>query len=155
MAGGQAWSWDSNGNLTAKVGEADFAWDFEDRLQQATLADGTLVTHTYDANGVRVRTVTTSPGGPTEVVDYLVDTSEPLSHVVAETDGSGSLVAYYVRGVELLGVLRPAETRYYHADGQDSVRVLTDETGVVTDRYTYEAFASRRWIPSRASAPSP
>ena len=60
--GAQSWTWDANGNLTAKVDEATYAWDFDDRLQQVTLDDGTVVTHTYDADGVRVRTETQAAG---------------------------------------------------------------------------------------------
>ena len=34
----------------------------------------------------------------------------------------------------------PAGLRYYHADGLGSTRLLTDETGGVTDKTTFEAF---------------
>jgi uncharacterized protein RhaS with RHS repeats len=75
----------------------------------------------------------------------LVDTSGGLSQVVAETDDSGNLAAYYVRGDDLLGVLRPDgggdfTARYYHADGIGSIRALTDEAGNITDSYTHTAF---------------
>ncbi|MCP3973696.1 MAG: RHS repeat protein, partial [bacterium] len=138
-----SYSWDDNGNLTSMT-EGDvtaYFWDFENQWQSVVLPDGTLVDHTYDADGVRVRTETTSPGGPTEVVDYLVDTSGTLSHVVAETDGAGSLQAYYVRGDDLLAVFRPmTEVRFYHADGLGSIRALTDDTETVTDRWIFSAF---------------
>jgi len=143
--GRQSWTWDANGNLSAKVGEATYAWDVEDRLQRITLHDGTIVTHTYDADGVRVKSETRTPGGTTTAVDYLVDTSGPLSHVVAETIG-GTLAAYYVRGDDLLALMRPAveagawTSRFYHADGLGSIRALTDEGGAVTDRYSFTAF---------------
>lgn len=85
-----------------------------------------------------------------EAVDYLVDTAGPLSQVVGETASSGGgpavLSAYYVRGDDLLAVMRPGETagtwnsRFYHADGLGSIRALTDESGGVTDRYTFTAF---------------
>ena len=32
------------------------------------------------------------------------------------------------------------QTRYYHADGIGSIRRLTDESGTITDGYTYSAF---------------
>jgi RHS repeat-associated protein len=109
-----------------------------------------VVEHAYDADGNRVRTELTPANGPPVVTDYLVDTSGALSQVVAETDGAGALRAYYVRGDDLLAVMRPLvpvpataadwQTRYYHADGIGSVRRLTDETGAVTDTYTYSAF---------------
>jgi RHS repeat-associated protein len=78
-----------------------------------------------------------------------VDTSGPLSHVVAEIDGTtNTLEAVYIRGGdELLWVMRPDtgstsgwQTRFYAADGIGSVRRLTDEAAAVTDTYTYSAF---------------
>ena len=137
---GNAWTWDANGNLTAKGGEAAYGWDPEDRLKTSTLADGTVVAHVYDADGDRVRTMVTPPAGPPEITEYLVDPSGGLSQVVAETDGSGNLKAFYVRGNDLLAVLRATGDRFYHADGLGSVRALTDGSGTVTDRYSFEAF---------------
>ena len=93
--------------------------------------------------------VTPAGGGTPAVTNYLVDTTGSLSQVVAETDGAGALKALYVRADnELLAVLRPTgtttwATRYVHADGLGSVRVLTDETGTVTDTRDYEAFGTR------------
>jgi RHS repeat-associated protein len=153
-----AYGWDDNGNLTTKDAEATYTWDHENRLVRVETTDGTIVEHAYDADGNRVRTKVTPPTGPPTITDFLVDTSGPLSHVVAETDGSlppgapGSLKAYYVRGDDLLAVMRPLvtapaaatpadwQTRYYHADGLGSIRRLTDEAANITDGYTYSAF---------------
>ena len=93
--------------------------------------------------------VTPSGGGTPTVTNYLVDTTGSLSQVVAETAGTGAVTSLYVRADnELLAVLRPASastwtTRYVHVDGLGSVRVLTDETGVVADTRGYEAFGTR------------
>jgi RHS repeat-associated protein len=148
--GGQGWTWDANGNLAGKVGEATYTWDFDSRLQQVTLQDGTVVTHTYDADGVRVRSVTRKSDGTTTAVDYLVDTAGALSQVVAESTqvgaGVSALSAYYVRGDDLLAVMRPGAaaggwaSHFYHADGLGSIRALTDESAAVTDRYEFTAF---------------
>ena len=62
------------------------------------------------------------------------------SQVVAESDASATIEAYYVRGDDLLAVLRLAGARFYHSDGLGSVRLLTDESHTVTDRYIYSAF---------------
>jgi len=114
------------------------------------LLDGTLVDHLYDADGNRVQTkVTPAGGGTATTANYLVDTTGNLSQVVAESDGTGALTAIYVRANdELLAVLRPTgtttwATRCVHADGLGSIRVLTDETGTVTDTRGYEAFGTR------------
>lgn len=140
------YSYDANGNLTGKSGEATYTWDFDDRLIRVQRTDGTLVEHVYDADGNRVQTTTTPPGQPAKVTSYLVDTAGSLSHVVAEVDGNTGLQALYVRGLDdLLAVVRPDgaggwQSRFYHADGIGSVRRLTDEAGNVTDSYTYSAF---------------
>jgi RHS repeat-associated protein len=145
-ADGAVYAWDANGNLLSKsaVDGATYAWDLENHLVRVTKADGTVVTHAYDADGNRVRTEVTPPNGPPTATAYLVDPTGPLSQVIAETDGSGHLTAYYVRGDDLLAVIRPTGTRYYHADGLGSIRALTNETGAVTDRYTFSAFGELR-----------
>jgi RHS repeat-associated protein len=139
--GGQGYTYDDNGNLLTKAGEASYTWDLENRLVRVTRADGGLIEHVYDPDGNRVQTQTTLPGQGTQTVAFLVDTSGPLSHVVVETDGTtGGVLAHYVRGDDLLSVIRSSGTRFYHADGVGSIRRLTDETGNVTDTYTYSAF---------------
>jgi RHS repeat-associated protein len=139
------YGWDADGNLTTKSGEATYAWDRENRLVRVTKTDGTVVENTYDFDGTRVRTVTTPSGGAASTTSFLVDTSGSLSHVVAETNGAGALVVHYVRGDDLLALMRPNgsggwASRFYHADHIGSVRRLTDESGAITDGYTYTAF---------------
>lgn len=108
-------------------------------------ASGMTVEHTYDIDGTRVKTVTTPAGGPPQVVEYLVDTSGGLSQVVLEGSSATTISAYYVRGDDLISVIRPqaegpSVVREYHADGLGSIRALTDETGAVTDTWQFEAF---------------
>lgn len=143
-----AYGWDVDGRLTTKTGAdgASYVWDAEDRLLEVDLANGTVVRHTYDVDGVRVRTVVTPSGGgggstgAPQVTEYLVDTAGALSQVVAEGADAGSVSALYVRGDDLVAAVRGGETRYFHADGLGSVRALTDEAGNVTDRYDFTAF---------------
>jgi RHS repeat-associated protein len=140
-----AYTYDDNGNLVTKAGAVAYAWDTENRLVKVTKADGTVAEHAYDADGNRVQTKVTPATGPPTVTNYLLDTSARLSQVVAETDGAGTLQAAYIRGSDLLAVMRPDgaggfSERFYHADGLGSIRRLTDETGNITDGYTYTAF---------------
>jgi RHS repeat-associated protein len=138
---GTVYGYDDNGNLTSKSAEATYFWDFENRLIRVEKTDGTIVTHDYDVDGNRIRTEVTPAAGPPTVTNFLVDPSGSLSHVVAETDDVGNLIAHYVRGVDdLLAIIRPTEARYYHADGLGSIRFLTDESGALTDSYEYTAF---------------
>jgi RHS repeat-associated protein len=108
-----------------------------------------VVTNTGPYNAVVSGVFFGTPGAPT-VTNYLVDASGGLSQVVAETDGSGNVTAYYVRvGDELLEEVRPGavagtwSTRFVHSDGLGSVRALTDETGNVVDTRAYEAFGTK------------
>ncbi|HEX7184805.1 MAG TPA: RHS repeat-associated core domain-containing protein [Thermoanaerobaculia bacterium] len=139
---GVTYSWDANGNLVTRSAAdgATYLWSFDNRLIRVSSADGKVVEHAYDADGNRVRTEVTPPTGPPVVTEYLVDPTGPLSQVVAELDGQGNLVAFYVRGDDLLSVIRPSGSRFYHADGLGSIRLLTDELGAVTDTYTFSAF---------------
>ncbi len=145
---GTSYAYDANGNVTSKSGEAAYAWDFENRLTGANMTGGAAVAHQYDPDGNRVQTTVTA-GGNTATTNMLVDTVAGLSQVVAETDGSGSLTALYIRnGDELLEVRRPVgggtwTTRFVERDGLGSVRVLTDENGTTTDSRGYEAFGTK------------
>lgn len=142
-AGGTTWSWDANGNQTARSGAdaAAFAWTSEDLLARVTESTGTVIEHAYDADGNRVRTEVTPANGPPTAVDYLLDPEARTSQVLAEIGGEGVVDAFYVRaGSELLAILRPDGARYVHADGLGSIRLLTDETAAPTDRYAYSAF---------------
>ena len=82
----------------------------------------------------------TLANGPPQATNYLVDTSGALGQVVAESDGAGHPSAFYLRGDDLLAVIRPSGTRFYHADGLGSIRSLTDESGAETDHYATTAF---------------
>ena len=62
--------------------------------------------------------------------------------MLAEYDENGSLTTYYTRGAELILQERNDVKSYYIYDGHDSVRMLTDEDGTVTDLYTYDAFGN-------------
>ncbi len=153
---GTSYAYDANGNVTSKSGEAVYAWDFENRLTGANMTAGPAVAHQYDADGNRVQTSVTASGGSAATTNMLVDTvgcascGGGLSQVVAETDGTGNLIAVYVRSQdELLKLMRPGSTpgmwtsRFVHGDGLGSVRVLTDESGTISNTRAYEAFGTK------------
>ncbi|MCP4549449.1 MAG: RHS repeat-associated core domain-containing protein, partial [bacterium] len=143
-AGDLSYGWDTNGSLTslADDGENTYSWDFDHRLTTVMLADGTLTATTYDADSNRVRTALTPAAGPTTTIDYLVDTNGFLSYVVADIV-AGQVETLYTRSDDqLISLYRPASStkRFFHTDGLGSVRLLSDEDGVVTDSFSYTAF---------------
>ena len=62
--------------------------------------------------------------------------------MLAEYDENGSLTTLYTRGDELISQERNGVKLYYLYDGFDSVRMLTDGEGIVTDTYTFDAFGN-------------
>ena len=143
---GRTYDWDADGNLQRLRGDEDLSlsWDPENRLTGIRQAVGGAVDYTYDASGTLMSLRTTDSGGDTEERRLLVDPTGAVSQVIAETNENGELLAFYVRGDDLLGIIRSDERRFVHADGLGSVRMLTDLDATATDRYTYEAFGELR-----------
>jgi RHS repeat-associated protein len=116
-----------------------FGWDSTDvsgRLQTMTV-NGTSRTYEYDGLGNRL---SSTIGGVT--TRYVLDVSGSLSNVLAETDAGGTVTAYYIYGIGLVGKLLPdmaGTARYYHYDRGGNTVALTDDAGNVTDQYAYDS----------------
>ena len=91
----------------------------------------------YDYAGNRIAKI-----GELSATYYLVDTNGALSQVLAEYDENGTLITSYTRADQLISQERDGAKSYYLYDGFDSVRMLTDEGGNVTDTYTFDAFGN-------------
>ena len=129
-------SYDANGNTRSADG-VSYTYDYEDRVKGA---QGSAVRITYDGDGnLAAKTV----GGVT--TRYLVDEMNPtgFSQVVEEVV-DGAVVRQYTYGNSIVSQRQLIggtwSTSFYSFDGHGSVRQLTDESGVVTDTYTYDAF---------------
>jgi len=131
-AAGVSYGYDANGNLTSR-GSDSFTWDRENRMETASVG-GVSSSYVYNADGVRVQQTS---GGTT--TSYEVDVAAPLPVVVQ--DGTYS----YVYGLDLISAIDGSGNEiYYLYDGLGSVANLTDDSGVVTDSYTYDAFGGIR-----------
>jgi RHS repeat-associated protein len=150
-------SYDVNGNTsvgqTARLASAPAAadvYDFEDRLIVRTRADLSKVYLAYDADGIRTaKTIHDASAQLVSTTSYLICTNNLTGYAQVleerKTDASGTTLKTYAYGNDLLSVERVdsnalSETRYYLYDGGGSVRALADESGAITDRYTYDAF---------------
>jgi RHS repeat-associated protein len=144
------YTYDDNGNLKTRTVDgtlrATYEYDFENRLIRATV-DAQTTNYTYDVDGLR----TGQSGSDGTATAYLVDKNRDYAQVLVESKASVPLgttdVVRYVWGDDLIQMTRPDApgspttlTRYYHYDGQMSVRQLTDPAGVPSDAYTYDAF---------------
>src|SRR6185369_9761497 len=128
-------TFDGNGNTVAS-GPATYTYDFANRL---TGLDAGNVTFVYDGDGNRVGKTL---GGVTTF--YLIDDRNPTGQPqVLEEIVNGSVARTYTYGRSLVSQrTATGDVRFYHYDGQQSVRVLTDASAAVTDRYDYEAFGA-------------
>jgi RHS repeat-associated protein len=89
----------------------------------------------WDADSNRV-SFTSSTGGTTE---FMYDITAGIPAVIKETgsktyvrEPDGSLIAMFVGSYPY----------YYHFDALGSTRMLTDESGHITDSYTYDAWGN-------------
>jgi len=83
----------------------------------------------FDANGTEYELVYDTTAGIPAVIEE--STSGSTDHYIREPGGS------------LLARLHPTDgIRYYHFDELGSTRLLTDSSGAITDRYTYDAYGS-------------
>lgn len=139
------YEYDPNGNQLRQIDSAtdslqsEYFWDSENRLIAAdTDGDGSLdVEYEYDSDGIRV-----SKFVGDETTRYLLDANRPYQQVLEEYTPGGIIKVSYVHGIDLISQNRPDETgkSFYHVDGLGSTRALGNESGLITDRYIYDAF---------------
>jgi RHS repeat-associated protein len=148
------YTYDDNGNTLSKIKDATdqafYHWNAENQLIVADVTDTSGTTHVdyqYDADGIRVSS--TVAGQETR---YLIDTVQPYAEVLLEYRPSGLTVVSYAYGERLLSQDRGGVQSFYQVDGLGSTRALTNGSGLVTDRYVYDAFG--RTIGQVGSTPS-
>jgi RHS repeat-associated protein len=136
-SGATTYTYDPAGRMISKTdagGTTTYTWVDEDRMASVT-GPGVSVQYQYDADGRRVKETVGSV-----VKQYLIDRMLPYGQVVLETDGGNQLVAEFTYGLERISQARGGSSHFYLADGQGSIRQLTDSTGTVSDTWDYTAF---------------
>jgi RHS repeat-associated protein len=137
------YTYDNNGNTLTRSSSTEqvaYQWNSENRLVGMTRTDanGTqVVQYRYNSEGIRVASIVDG-----EETRYLVDTNRPYAEVIEEYRANGDLLANYVYGLGRISQERGDNQVFYLADGLGSVRLLTDLSGQVSDRYTYDAYGS-------------
>ncbi len=89
----------------------------------------------YDAFGSRVAAINNGVR-----TNYLTAPIWSLPEVLMEYDATGAVKADYTQGVGLVRSRHDGREGFSHTDGLGSTRAITDNVGLVTDRYTYDAF---------------
>lgn len=139
-AGSATFSYDNNGNLIRKAVGSDvstYAWNLDNMLTQVA-SGGKTFSYKYDGLGNRVSRV-----GNSAETRYVVDPSGLLSRVLAETNSSGSITAYYVYGLGLVSKIAPDGRAYfYRYDGLGNAIAVTDSSGNLVNSYAYGAYGN-------------
>jgi len=128
---GQAFNYDANGNLLSDGARA-FTWDPRNRL--TSLSGPATASFQYDAFGRRI--AKTVNGVTTR---YLHDGLNP----VQELDAANSPVANLITGFNLDEFFTRTDAqgaRHILPDALGSAIALTDPTGAIVKRYTYEPY---------------
>ena len=138
-AGSTTYTYDNNGNReTATTGgvTTTYSWDYENRLTGVAIPGGTSVQHVYDGMGNRIARIV--DGNETR---YVLDLNGDMSRVLAETDATGDVTAYYVYGHGLVSRIEPSGDRnFYHFNNRGDTVALSDDSGTITDRYAFDEY---------------
>jgi RHS repeat-associated protein len=127
---------DPNGNLTADLTQA-YTYDEDNRLVQVSVLgspSSVLGSYSYDALGRRISKTTTN-GSTCFIYDG--------ARIIEEHDCTGNNLATYTYGNYIDEVLTKdtASTRYfYHQNTLWSVHAITEVSGAVVERYSYDAY---------------
>jgi RHS repeat-associated protein len=145
------YTYDKNGNLTGKVspetGEmTKFAYTSTNQLKEVDMPDGTKVNYTYDVAGRRTQKSITK-NNQTNTTTYIYDGQD----IIAELDSNDHPIATYTNGP---GIDQPlmmtkyeetdstatAKNYYYHADALGSITALTNDSGAIVEKVSYNAY---------------
>ncbi len=134
--GGTTYSYDDNGNtLTETLDGNTISYSYDSKNQlTGSVKGGTTTSYSYNPDGIR----TGKSEGATST-SYVVDSNRSYAQVLMEL-ANGTTNAAYIHGDDLISQTRGGTTSFYHYDGLGSTRALTDDTGVISDSYNYEAF---------------
>jgi RHS repeat-associated protein len=133
------YTYDNEGNLSSKtpVGggpSSTYEWNADHQLTSIHYPDGSSASYSYDPFGRRVR-----------VVDHGADTRLVYNGLnpYGDYNATNQLRTSYVTSLGVDSALEMTERglpSYFVSDGLGSTRALTDGSGAITGRYSYDSF---------------
>jgi RHS repeat-associated protein len=146
--GTKTFAYDANGNTITANGQT-LTYDFEDHLISTSGGGSGSTSYIYDADGMRLERIVN-----VQVSSYLYDPLGGYGNVVEERAGlTGTLIARYDSGLDLIRMDRGGFASYYVQDGLGSVVALTNSAGLVTDSYGYDAFGNSERLSGTTANP--
>ena len=147
-AGSNKYDYDSNGNLIGGAGRAVnwTAWNMPD----SDTYGGATTSWSYDADHVRIKQVTGAK--TTYYLNPRVDLGghyEEEYYTGGRIDQINSLYAsgQFIGQITTTNQVNVAtKTRYFHSDHLGSISLVTNESGAVASRYTYDAWGKRQMV---------
>ncbi len=150
VAGAASYSYDADGNVTAKTeggGAWKYTYDDENRLTAMTTPVGNW-SYEYDSLGNRVAELHNG-----QRKEFLIDPSG-MGNVAAEFNEAGLLVAHYTHGIGLASRVPAAgNSAYYHFDASGNTVRITGTAGAVENSYAYLPFGEK--LASVETVPNP
>jgi len=113
-----------------------YTYNYNNQLTQYT-QDSLTLTFQYDALGNRIRKTQ-----GTTTTKYIIDPNRGLPSVLAETNASGTITAYYVYGLGLISKIEGNNAYFYQYDGLGSTIAITDKNGNIKNKYAYDDFGN-------------
>ncbi len=132
---GKSYTYDGNGNML--TGTMAFSYSPTNLVTEAGSTD-----MAWDSMGNRVSFTTSGSA----TYQFVYDPSAGIPAVLEEVTPGGSV--YYIRDprgmllARITGTGESQTTTYYHFDELGSTLFLTDPDGILTDKYTYDAWGN-------------
>jgi RHS repeat-associated protein len=136
MVGDDIYTYDANGNLTAKPG-LTMTFDYRDRLISATTESGAHLTFLYDANNIRLLKRVQHADGSESVIYYPDQYSEVRD---------GEVVNYVWAGERRIGQVETTEGEifYFQRNHLGSTHFVSDEYGQIVEERQYNPYGLER-----------
>jgi len=151
-AGSTTYTYDNNGNRkTRSEGGVTtlYSWDYANRLIHMTTPGQTDIEYIYDGMGNRIAKIA---NGTTK--RYVLGLNSPMSRVLSETDDNGVITGYYIYGLGLVSRINAdGSRRFYHFNQRGDTVALSNDSGVVTDKYAYGEYGQIET--SQGTTPNP
>ncbi|MHB1042917.1 MAG: RHS repeat-associated core domain-containing protein [Eubacteriales bacterium] len=142
---GQAVAFDADGNMTTGPlagGISNYAYDARNRLISAG-----ETTYLNDAENQLISVIK-------DVYQerYVINPNTPVSQLLIKTDNRNNQT-FYIYGLGLIGQEETGVYRTYHFDRRGSTVALTDNNGIVTDRFQYTPYGALVYRSGNTSTP--